>query len=336
MQLFAFVIAALLSATAAYGLESETTTVSESAAANPGFTWCYEPSMGGRCVTATTSPDQCLNVSLADNDKASSATAHANSYCTLSNRYNCGTNGETLEILPLARIDRFSDYKFHDRIGSYRCKHVVKPPTKVTCNILVTDTNGTGYGYIGAAFNTKGFYGSLQAAQNTALAVSFSYSPSAPSRLNLRALNGPSAASESTFPYLGGIVWGNQNLGLHPGGYATVFLGGTRETLPFDQPRTFSGENSFTAISNNGPTFLESPIWRYNPATQALTAQWINPDGGEPETIIVLAHYTREQVPRSLVLAGDLQALLDFAQGTGSSRAVTFKCVSPGPFKGQA
>ncbi|KAJ6595243.1 hypothetical protein DFH09DRAFT_1136487 [Mycena vulgaris] len=335
MQLFTFVFTALLSVTATNGLESETTIVSESAAVDPGFTWCYEPSMGGRCVTATTLPDQCLNVSLADNDKASSATAHANSYCTLYNRYNCGTNGETLEILPLARIDRFSDYEFDNRMGSYRCKHVVKPPTEVTCNILVTDTNGTEYGYIGAAFNTKGFYGSLQAAQNTALAVSFSYSPSAPNRLNLRALNGPSAASESTFPYLGGIVLGNERLALYPGGYTTVYLGGTRETLPFDQPRTFSSDNSFTAISNDGPTFLESPIWRYNPATQALTAQWINPDGGKPETIIVLAHNTRDGAPRSLVLAGDLEAILDHSQGTGSFRAVTFKCV-PGPFKGQA
>ena len=40
------------------------------------------------------------------------------------------------------------------------------------------------------------------------------------------------------------------------------------------------------------PRYLESSIWGYNPATQALTAQWINPNGDEPDTIIILAEHS--------------------------------------------
>ncbi|KAJ6582545.1 hypothetical protein DFH09DRAFT_287050 [Mycena vulgaris] len=294
MHFFAFVFAAV-SVTSTNGLESDAILVSESTNAKPGFTWCYDPSMRGRCITATTLPDQCLNVSLADNDKASSATAHPNSYCTMYNRYNCGTNGETLEILPQATIDRFSDYNFDNKMGSYRCKWVIKPPTEVACNILVRHTNGTDYGYLSPGFNADGFYGSFQASQADALAVSFSYSATTLSRINLRALNGPAAASDSKFPFVGGIVWGNENLGLYPGDYAYIPLGGTCETPPLDHPRMFSTKNSFSAATNYGPTYLQSPIWRYDPIFQALTAQWINPDRSETQTKIVLAHEVQFQ-----------------------------------------
>ncbi|KAJ6595223.1 hypothetical protein DFH09DRAFT_1413292 [Mycena vulgaris] len=313
MPFFTFLFAALLSVALANGAESDSTLVSGSTAAEPGFTWCYEPSMGGRCVSATTLPDQCLNVTLTDNDKASSATAHPNSDCTMYNRYNCGTNGETLEILPQAPIDRFSDYKFDNKMGSYRCKWVVKPPTEVTCNIRATGTDGTTYGYLSTVLHHRGFYGSVYASQERALTVTFSYPESTRSRVNLRALNGPTP--DSTFPFVGGIV--SQSDGLYPGIANYIPLGGTCETAPSDNPRTFSSNNSFSTNTfggaKNGPTFLESPIWRYDPVTQALTAHWINPDGGEPETHIAIAndfHYGS-----MLILVGDIAALLRILGG---------------------
>ncbi|KAJ7889186.1 hypothetical protein B0H13DRAFT_2341638 [Mycena leptocephala] len=73
-----------------------------------------------------------------------------------------------------------------------------------------------------------------------------------------------------------------------------VPLGGTCETAPGDNPRTFSSNNTYTTNTfndvKNKPVYLESPIWRYDPATQGLTAHWINPDGGEPVTHIALAN----------------------------------------------
>ncbi|KAJ6552603.1 hypothetical protein DFH09DRAFT_589303 [Mycena vulgaris] len=185
-------------------------------------------------------------------------------------------------------------------------------------------------------FNTNGFYGSFQASQADALAVSFSYSATILSRINLRALNGPSAASDSKFPFLGGIVWGNENLGLYPGGYAYIPLGGTCETPPLDHPRMFSTKNSFSAATNDGPTYLQSAIWRYDPILQALTAQWINPDRSETQTKIVLAHRVEYQEPPTFVLVGDVEAVLEHAEGMGSFHVVTFQCVPLGKHKAKA
>ncbi|KAJ6595219.1 hypothetical protein DFH09DRAFT_1273263 [Mycena vulgaris] len=323
---FLTVVLAVLSVAVANGIESDTTPNSESAAAEPGFTWCYEPFMGGRCVSATTLPDQCLNVSLADNDKASSATAHVNSYCTMYNRYNCGTNGETLEILPLARIDRFSDYKFDNRMGSYRCKHTVKPPTDVTCNILVTDlNNGTEYGYISTSFDSYGVYGPLQPTQANALTLSFSYSGSALDRLNLRALNG--RTSTTTFPFLGAMDFEGETMGIIPGSPNYVQLVGTCDTPPGGAG--ILSVNSSWGAATSYPTLIESPIWRYDPATRALAAQWVNPDSSEPETHIAFSVHSRYQ-DRKLVLASDIPGLgPHYARDGRFFYEVTFKCVQP-------
>ncbi|KAJ7635635.1 hypothetical protein B0H17DRAFT_1217258 [Mycena rosella] len=259
--------------------------------------------MRGRCVNANTPPGQCSNASRADSNKASSAIANAHSSCMLYNRWNCGLNGETLEILPEVPVNNFSDYGFDNMMGSYRCDWA---PQNVTCNILVAGIDGSEYGYLGSALSSLGFYTSFQSHQAGALEVSFEYSPNALSQLNLRASNGPTA--NSTFPFVGGIVFGSAHARLALGSAENFVLGGTRETPPFDNPRTFSTENSHTGAgwSPDEPKYLESSIWRYDPTSQGLFPQWINPDGGKPQTTIVFIRISRNYGENQLALAGDI------------------------------
>ncbi|KAJ7122317.1 hypothetical protein C8R44DRAFT_981484 [Mycena epipterygia] len=193
--------------------------------------------------------------------------------------------------------------------------------TDVTCNIFVKDVNGTNYGYIKPVLNWRGIYQAFQPTQDGALVVSFSYSdsPNARRRLNLRTLNGPTAGTP--YPFLGGIVLGNFRLGLYPGSYSSVPLGGTTDTPPPGLPRVFTKDNSWSAISKDA-TYVESPIWSYYPDTQRLIAQWINPDGGEPATTMIFGEHTALE---GLALAGDLQAKRN--RNEGSFYAVEFTCV---------
>ncbi|KAJ7145528.1 hypothetical protein C8R44DRAFT_863401 [Mycena epipterygia] len=68
----------------------------------------------------------------------------------------------------------------------------------------------------------------------------------------------------------------SQGSGLCPGNPTYIPLGGTCETAPGDNPRSISSNNSWSTNTfggaKHGPAYLKSPIWRYDPATQALTA----------------------------------------------------------------
>ncbi|KAJ7175199.1 hypothetical protein C8R43DRAFT_943465 [Mycena crocata] len=279
-----FFLEALLSFLALPGLEAE-----------PGFTYCYEPYLGGTCVNASTPPNQCVNVPGQHNDKASSARANANSQCTLYKHGNCV--GETLDIAPLQTINKFSDYNFDNLMSAYRCNWAVQPPTQLTCHISVTDTvNGTEYGYIGIPTNPYGFY-RVESARASAVIISFSYSES-PSRLNLRAMNGRMA--DSTFPFLGGMFDYLPEFSMGPGHSEWVDVIGTGET-PSGAPQVTSLVNSVSAVAGYALP-MESHIWRYNPDTRVITAQWTNPDGSEPETTTVILW-------ESLKLSGDVEAL---------------------------
>ncbi|KAF7333189.1 hypothetical protein MVEN_02384700 [Mycena venus] len=197
--------------------------------------------------------------------------------------------------------------------------------TDVTCNILVRGTDGTEYGYLSPVLNADGFYANFQPAKAGALAVSFSYSATVCSRLNLQVSNGPSAS-----PFLGGIVLGNSRSALRRSGYTSIPLGLTCTTPPSGAPRVFSNDNSSSALApadRRESRYLESSIWRYNPATQALTAQWINPEGDEPETSIVLADHSSYYPRRRLALTGDVGRMQDFTGEDGSVAVVMFTCV---------
>ncbi|KAJ7136685.1 hypothetical protein C8R44DRAFT_976195 [Mycena epipterygia] len=93
--------------------------------------------------------------------------------------------------------------------------------------------------------NARGFYATLQSAQAGALIV---------------------ATSDSTFSFLGGIVLGNERLALYPGVYTANPPRWTCDTTPSGLPRIFTSNNSFSAAEGR-PTFVESPIWRYDPVT---------------------------------------------------------------------
>ncbi|KAJ6550569.1 hypothetical protein DFH09DRAFT_1168545 [Mycena vulgaris] len=316
MWSFAFVFAALLSVPAAHCLDVQSA-VPKLAAAEPGFTWCYEPHLRIPCVNASTPPGKCINVRGTDNDKASSAKGNAKSLCTLYKHKNC--IGETLDIAPLQTINKFSDYNFDNLMSAYRCQWMTpaSPPTEVSCNILVTDTaSGNDFGYISIPTNTYGFYGELQPTQAGALAVSFSYSEST-NRLNLRAMNGPTA--ESSFPFVGGVFNYLPQYSMGPGHERHAELIGTSET-PSGKPQVDSPLNSVSAVDGGNLLPIESPIWRYDPATRGLAAQWINPDSSEPQTFIVRGWWG------GLVLSGDVEAFRRVYGGTESNE-VTFKCV---------
>ncbi|KAJ6568598.1 hypothetical protein B0H19DRAFT_686098 [Mycena capillaripes] len=191
---------------------------------------------------------------------------------------------------------------------------------------MVKDINGTEFGYISPVF-TSGFYETFQSVQHGALSVAFSYLPDARTRLNLRTLNGLGAAPDSTFPFLGGIVLGNERLRLDRPSYTSIPLGGTCATPPSGEPRVFTRHNSHSANVDGKENYVESPIWRYDPGTNALTAQWINPDGSEPETTIMLS-----QTPTlsGLELTGDIDGVRWYARwepGPSSFAEVTFTCV---------
>ncbi|KAJ6523281.1 hypothetical protein DFH09DRAFT_1190712 [Mycena vulgaris] len=200
--------------------------------------------------------------------------------------------------------------------------------TDVTCNILVRGADGTEYGYISPVLNADGFYANFQPAKAGALAVSFSYSATASSRLNMKVSNAPKPS-----PFLGGIVLGNSRSALRRSGYTSVPLGLTCTTPPSGAPRVFSNDNSSSALApadKRESRYLESSIWRYNPATQALTAQWINPEGDEPETTIVLAEHSSYYSRPSLALTGDVDGMRQFRRfgnGGGPVDVVTFTCV---------
>ncbi|KAJ6527854.1 hypothetical protein DFH09DRAFT_1414008 [Mycena vulgaris] len=149
---------------------------------------------------------------------------------------------------------------------------------------------GPDYGYISVFWNYFGEYDILQPTQDGALEVSFLYSPDAATQIAVTATNGPNA----TFPLVGA-----RNLA--EGAPSYLFFGGTTTSPPGSPPH--AGDNSYTALAGYTRRF-ESAIWSYRPATQALTAQWVNTDGSMPATHIFYANYS----DNALGLTGDITA----------------------------
>ncbi|KAJ7664996.1 hypothetical protein B0H17DRAFT_951618 [Mycena rosella] len=175
-------------------------------------------------------------------------------------------------------------------------------PRRQTCNILAKGTDGTDYGYISPVWNGFGEYGTFQSAQAGALELSFSHSPNTPSQIGFTATNSPSVA----FPFFGAIVgFASASNDFGAGSYNYAYLGGTTQTAVGSTPSP--GGNSFSAATGI-PESFESAVWTYNPATQAITAQWINTDGSAPATHIVYANDSNQV----LTLTGDVSAF----QGT--------------------
>jgi hypothetical protein len=61
-------------------------------------------------------------------------------------------------------------------------------------------------------------------------------------------------------------------------------IGGTQQSPAGSAPS--DGVSSYSFAANEDKKY-ESAIWSYDPATQAITAQWINASGTLPATSIV-------------------------------------------------
>ncbi|KAJ7452632.1 hypothetical protein FB451DRAFT_1409322 [Mycena latifolia] len=171
------------------------------------------------------------------------------------------------------------------------------PPVTQTCNLLATDAStGSTVGYLSPVWNSFGEYGIFQASATGALEVSFTYSGDSPTQLDLSATNGP-----ETFTYVGAVVGfasSSNDLGVASPNYA--YLGGTFQVA--EGPAVDDGANAFTASTSVSKAY-ESAVWMYDPATGALSAQWINTDGSAPATSIVYV-----AGDEALVLTGDVAA----------------------------
>ncbi|KAJ7605365.1 hypothetical protein DFH06DRAFT_1252931 [Mycena polygramma] len=93
----------------------------------PGFTWCYDTNLQGKCVAAATEDGVCVNINSAtvnmpDNDQASSAMANPRSKCTLYAAVNCLQ--KELVLQPGSRNDDFSIDGFNNVMSSYKCSFV--------------------------------------------------------------------------------------------------------------------------------------------------------------------------------------------------------------------
>ncbi|KAJ7835133.1 hypothetical protein B0H14DRAFT_2514511 [Mycena olivaceomarginata] len=207
----------------------------------------------------------------------------------------------------------------HHRVGvAARAVSSPVPPTTQTCNIAVQSYDQT-FGYLSATWNGFGEYGQFQADQAGSLEVTFSYTPDSPSQLNFVATNSPSP----TYPYFGAISgFASESDDFGSGSYNYAYLGGTASTPAGSPPvSTNSGDNNSFSAATGIPETIESAIWSYDPATQAITAQWINTDESTPATHIVYAN----DYNQALVLTGSVAAF----QGTLGAPypEVTFTCV---------
>ncbi|KAF7359311.1 hypothetical protein MSAN_01273500 [Mycena sanguinolenta] len=79
--------------------------------------------------------------------------------------------------------------------------------------------------------------------------------------------------SDVSFPAFLGLVQSPEDTtsGLAEGSLNYLVLASTGQTAPNATPQSVS--NSL------GPFLAESPVWTFDPATNTLTASWINPDG---------------------------------------------------------
>ncbi|KAG9108579.1 hypothetical protein FRC07_008429 [Ceratobasidium sp. 392] len=188
------------------------------------------------------------------------------------------------------------------------------PPENQKCNILVKTGDAT-LGYITPSFNTFGEYGTFQPGPAGALEISFSYSPDSPSQLDFLATNGPS----STYPYMGAVMgYASDSDNFSQGSYNYAYVAGTQQT-PSGSPPVV-GDSSF-GTATGIPGDYESAIWTYDPATQAISAQWINTDGSAPGTHLLYANDGND----AILLTGD-PATLNETFGTDYPE-VTFACV---------
>lgn len=82
-----------------------------------------------------------------------------------------------------------------------------------------------------------------------------------------------------------GVMFRSTHHGLY---FSYTLLCGTIPISPGSPPVPSSTiDNSVAAALQDYAYYVESAIWEYNPVTQAITAQYINTDGSQPQTYFV-------------------------------------------------
>ncbi|KAG8916848.1 hypothetical protein FRC01_002838, partial [Tulasnella sp. 417] len=98
--------------------------------------------------------------------------------------------------------------------------------------------------------------------------------------------------------------FGSVGTGLGPGNYNYLYIDGTTQ-IPAGSTPQDGDNNSFSASTGLPGSPAESAVWIYNPITQEITVQWINPFGETPPNFII--YYTVDGSP-TLVVTGDVTA----------------------------
>ncbi|KAG8693586.1 hypothetical protein FRC11_002803, partial [Ceratobasidium sp. 423] len=157
------------------------------------------------------------------------------------------------------------------------------PPTNTKCNILAKTSDGATLGYISAAFNDFGEYGTPQGSQAGALEISFPQGST--SQVSFVAASAPDAIN--SFPYLSAAV-GYMSDGDDLGSGSSNYIAITGNSGPTDpgSPPSSSTSNSYTTRTGQ-PANSETSIWTYDPTTQNIQAVWVNTDGKSVPTTFV-------------------------------------------------
>ncbi|KAJ7216403.1 hypothetical protein GGX14DRAFT_391232 [Mycena pura] len=208
------------------------------------------------------------------------------------------------------------------------------PPISKQCQVKAVDAGtGTSYGLVGAAFS-GGAYGDLGQTSASALGVAFSYpadgNPAA--RFNFATPQGGTVTfpngTTATYPFIGAVLSGSSTDGtLDSTSSNYAFLTGTTQS-PAGSPPFASARNAYSDVTNT-PASIESAIWGFDPATQKITVQWVNPDGSTPETHLVYDEEKKPDPHTVFVLVGSVAAYnARLAPGQPALPEIRFACVS--------
>ncbi|KAF8229509.1 hypothetical protein L208DRAFT_1401950 [Tricholoma matsutake] len=161
------------------------------------------------------------------------------------------------------------------------------PPMQRSGRIEVRNPqNGLSLGIVKNTNGTNPISGLNALGPEQDLLVSFTASPSGAGPFDIVAVNAAFAA-----PLFVGAFVAN---GVGNIGRDVITFSNVQQTPPNSPPvKSASGDN----------TMAESALWSFNPSTKELQAQYVNPDGSKPDTVI--AYSIRQNV---LFFIGDLKA----------------------------
>ncbi|KAJ3983404.1 hypothetical protein F5890DRAFT_1475372 [Lentinula detonsa] len=139
---------------------------------------------------------------------------------------------------------------------------------RYTGRLQVRSSDGSTIGYVQDKLG-------LPVSGGSDLTISLTASSTRKKQLNI-------VATATSFPspfYLGALIQGSGNATIGTGSSTFLQFSNVQKTDALSQP--------VRVKSGNGDTSVESAIWAINSTTKELTAQYVNPDGSLPNTILV-------------------------------------------------